>query len=48
MQCPRCKLEMHLQRRFFEGKKQVSVYICRDKRCEGSKEPVIKEKEIKT
>lgn len=47
MQCPKCKLEMRLQRRYSDGEKQVSVYICRDKRCEGSKEPITKERKIK-
>lgn len=44
MQCPKCKLEMRLLCRSCDGDKQVSVYICRDRRCDGSKTPITKEK----
>lgn len=43
MQCPRCRMEMRLLRRQHEDGKTLSFYICRDKRCEGSKTQLVKE-----
>ena len=43
MQCPKCKLEMRLLRRLDKDGKTVSIYVCRDKRCDGSKTQIVKE-----